>query len=177
VTEKPFDHGRDRRPDHGPDRVDEIVAEWRRERPDLDPSPIEIIGRIHRLGDALRERLVAVYRQYGLGEGEFDVLAALRRAGEPFERAPGDLAAHTMVTTGAMTKRIDRLEAEGLVARRPSDTDGRARVVALTPRGRDLVDAVIVAHLDNERRLVDLVDPADRPALRRILASWITALD
>lgn len=169
MTETPFDHS--------PDRVDEIVAEWRRERPDLDPSPIEIVGRVHRLGDALRERLVVVYRQYGLSEGEFDVLAALRRAGEPFERAPGDLAAHTMVTTGAMTKRLDRLEADGLVARRPSETDGRGRVVGLTERGRALVDDVIEAHLENERGLVNLVAPDDRAALRRILASWIAALD
>lgn len=80
--------------------------------------PQGVIGRLHRLGALLTEQLRLVYRRYGLSEGEFDVLAALRRAGEPFERAPGELAAHTMVTTGAMTKRIDRLERGGLVTRR-----------------------------------------------------------
>lgn len=92
-----------------------------------------MIGRLHRLAGLLTEELCVVYRRFGLSEGEFDVLAALRRAGEPFERAPGELAAHTMVTTGAMTKRIDRLERSGLVTRRRAAGDGRARVVALTP--------------------------------------------
>jgi DNA-binding MarR family transcriptional regulator len=159
------------------DRVERIVAEWRRERPDLDASPVGVIGRIHRLGSALTDELVAVYRTFGLGEGEFDVLAALRRAGEPFERAPSDLAQHTMVTTGAMTKRIDRLERDGLVTRRPSATDGRGRVVALTPRGLEVIDAAIEVHLANEKRLLAMIPDEDAAALRRILADWIAALD
>ncbi|MYT26513.1 hypothetical protein GTW69_40685, partial [Streptomyces sp. SID7760] len=89
------------------DHVARIQAEWARERPDLDVSPQGVIGRLHRLGLLLTDRLCLVYRRYGLSEGEFDVLAALRRAGAPYERAPGELAVHTMVTTGAMTKRID----------------------------------------------------------------------
>ncbi|HBR88630.1 MAG TPA: MarR family transcriptional regulator, partial [Microbacterium sp.] len=99
------------------DRVDRIQEQWRRERPDLDVSPQGIFGRLHRLSDALRRDLIAVYEQHGLGEGDFDILATLRRGGEPFQLAPGELARHTMVTTGAVTKRLDRLEAAGLVAR------------------------------------------------------------
>src|SRR5690606_32804451 len=114
-----------------PDRVARIMSAWRRERPDLDTNPQGIIGRLHRLGDALTRELVPVYNSHGLGEGDFDVLATLRRTGAPFELQPSELALHTMVTSGAMTKRIDRLEAAGLVTRRPSGTDGRARVVAL----------------------------------------------
>ena len=158
------------------DHVDGIIGEWQRERPDLDVSPIGIVGRLHRLAAALTEELVQVYREHGLGEGEFDVLAALRRAGEPFERAPGDLANHTMVTTGAMTKRIDRLEAAGLVTRRPSANDGRGRVVALTQKGRETIDGAFEAHVANEKRLVGMLDPADRAALEPILTAWLRVL-
>ena len=117
------------------DRVSRIQSEWRRERPDVDVQPHGIIGRVHRLAAWLTDELTVVYERYGLGEGEFDVLAALRRAGHPFERAPGELADHTMVTTGAMTKRIDRLVARGLVERREVEQDGRRRIVALTLAG------------------------------------------
>ena len=158
------------------DHVDRILEEWRRERPDLDVSPIGVIGRLHRLAAALTEQLVEVYREHGLGEGEFDVLAALRRAGEPFERAPGDLADHTMVTSGAMTKRIDRLEAAGLVSRRPSQVDGRGRVVALTPLGLNTIDRAFEAHIANEQRLLGMLDPADRAALEPILTTWLERL-
>jgi DNA-binding MarR family transcriptional regulator len=160
-----------------PDHVDRIQEAWRRERPDVDVRPQGVIGRLHRLAAALTDEITAVYREHGLGEGEFDVLAALRRAGEPFERAPGELAQHTMVTTGAMSKRVDRLEAAGLVARRPSAVDGRGRVVALTPRGRDVIDRAFTAHMANERRLLDLVPSDDADVLERVLRDWLRALD
>ena len=163
------------------DRVARIQAEWRRERPEIDVSPQGVIGRLHRLAGALTTELVAVYTQHGLGEGEFDVLATLRRSGAPFERAPGELAEHTMVTTGAMSKRIDRLEAAGLVTRRPADravdgaggADGRRRLVALTPAGLRLIDAAFADHMANEQRLVAELDPADRIELERILTRWL----
>jgi DNA-binding MarR family transcriptional regulator len=156
------------------DRVGRIQEEWRRERPDLDVSPQGVIGRLHRLAGALTAELVAVYQRHGLGEGEFDVLATLRRSGPPFERAPGELAEHTMVTTGAMSKRIDRLEAAGLVSRRAAGpADGRRRVVSLTAAGRELIDAAFTEHMANEARLVAELDPADRADLERILARWL----
>ena len=105
--------------DASPDRVARIQAEWRRERPELDPSPQGVIGRLHRVAALLTEELVAVYGRYGLNEGDFDVLATLRRSGPPYARAAGDLADHTMITTGGLTKRVDRLVAKGLVERRP----------------------------------------------------------
>jgi DNA-binding MarR family transcriptional regulator len=159
------------------DHVDRIQAQWRRERPDLDPTPQGVIGRLHRLADRLRDELVAVYREHGLGEGDFDVLASLRRTGEPFELPAGELARHTMVTTGAMTKRVDRLVAAGLVTRRPDASDGRGRRIALTPRGRDLIDAAFTDHMANEQRLVALLPDADRAALARILKGWLARLD
>ena len=157
----------------GEDRVSRIQGQWQRERPDLDPSPVGVIGRIHRLAAHLTDELVPVYRGFGLSEGEFDVLAALRRMGSPFELAPGELARHTMVTTGGMTKRLDRLEAAGLVTRHPSTGDRRGRVVALTAAGLRLVDEAIAAHLENERRLLEPLSPGQRRQLEDLLTSWL----
>ncbi len=155
------------------DHVARIQAEWVRERPDLDVTPQGVIGRLHRLAAVLTEQLTVVYRRHGLGEGEFDVLAALRRAGAPYERAPGELALHTMVTTGAITKRIDRLEQDGLVTRRAVDEDGRRRVVALTDAGRRVIDQAFAEHMANERRLLEALDPDDAAQLERLLTAWL----
>ncbi|MEU2543940.1 MarR family transcriptional regulator [Streptomyces roseolus] len=159
------------------DHVARIQADWRRERPDLDVSPQGVIGRLHRLADRLTGELARVYERYGLGEGEFDVLCALRRAGEPYERAPGELAAHTMVTTGAMTKRIDRLERAGLVTRRRADDDQRGRIVALTAAGREVIDRAFTAHMHNERRLLDVLAPGEAQALESLLTTWLARID
>ncbi len=160
-----------------PDHVARIQEEWRRERPDLDVSPQGVIGRLHRLAAHLTEELTVVYRRHGLGEGEFDVLAALRRAGEPYERAPGELAQFTMVTTGAMSKRLDRLERAGLVERRPSTIDGRGRIVALTGAGRRLIDAAFTDHIRNEHRLMETLTPDDAATLERLLQGWLARFE
>jgi DNA-binding MarR family transcriptional regulator len=159
------------------DHVARIQAEWARERPDLDVRPQGVIGRLHRLAGHLTEQLCVVYRRYGLAEGEFDVLAALRRAGEPFERAPGELAQFTMVTTGAMTKRLDRLERDGLVTRRRSSTDGRGRVVALTTAGRELIDRAFTEHMANEHRLLAELTGEEATQLESLLASWLARVE
>jgi DNA-binding MarR family transcriptional regulator len=158
---KPFDH------------VSRIQQEWARERPDLDVTPLGVIGRLHRLAGFLTEELCVVYRKHGLSEGDFDVLATLRRAGAPFERTPGELAQFTMVTTGAMTKRIDRLEGAGLVTRRTSERDGRGRVIALTPNGTELIDAAFTDHVANEHRLLNELTPAQGDQLASLLATWL----
>lgn len=160
-----------------PDHVARIQAEWARERPDVDVAPQGVIGRLHRLGLLLTDRLTLVYRRYGLSEGEFDVLAALRRAGTPYERAPGELAVHTMVTTGAMTKRIDRLERDGLVARRRCAADGRGRVVALTPAGCELIDRAFTEHMENERSLLEDLTPQQAAQLETLLTAWLARFE
>ncbi|MBZ6293185.1 MarR family transcriptional regulator [Streptomyces olivaceus] len=160
-----------------PDRIASVQAAWRRERPDLDVAPQAVIGRLHRLAALLTEELCVVYRRHGLGEGDFDVLAALRRAGDPFERAPGELAAHTMVTTGAMTKRIDRLERAGLVTRRRATGDGRGRVVALTPAGRELIDRAFTEHMRNEHRLMSALSRDEAAALEALLTAWLARVE
>lgn len=159
------------------DHVARIQAEWARERPDIDVSPQGVIGRLHRLAGHLTEELCIVYRRHGLTEGEFDVLASLRRAGEPFERAPGELARFTMVTTGAMTKRIDRLEDAGLVARRPATHDGRGRIVALTDAGRDLIDRAFTDHMRNEHRLLEAITADEADQLEALLSAWLARIE
>ncbi len=162
--------------DAAPDRVARIQAEWRRERPELDVAPQGIFGRLARLADAIDDELERVFRQFGLTTGEFDVLATLRRAGDPFERTPGALADSTMVTAGGLTKRVDRLEAAGLVTRRVSPDDGRVRVIALTSAGRELVDRAFEAHLANEHALLSALPVPDREHLERLLRQWLKAL-
>ncbi|HEY0258288.1 MAG TPA: MarR family transcriptional regulator [Lacisediminihabitans sp.] len=159
------------------DRVARIQREWAKERPDVDVRPQGVIGRLHRLAAVLTAELVVVYDKHDLTEGEFDVLAALRRAGEPFERAPGELAAFTMVTTGAMTKRVDRLIRAGLVTRRISDDDARGRVVALTAKGLALIDLVFPEHMDNERRLLGVFTERERGQLESLLTKWLAQFE
>lgn len=158
------------------DHVDEIVQHWAAERPDVDASPMQVIGRLSRIAARLDAELLEVFRRFGLGEGEFDILATLRRGGEPFARTPGELARHTMVTTGAVTKRVDRLVASCLVSRSASDDDGRGRVISLTAKGRRVIDEAVVAHLTNEERLLSGLDADQRRTLEALLREWGRAL-
>jgi DNA-binding MarR family transcriptional regulator len=159
------------------DRVGRIQAQWAAERPDLDVTPQGVYGRMHRLANRLDEELKVGFRRYGLKEGEFDVLAALRRAAPSYELAPGELARYTMVTSGAASKRIDRLEAAGLVSRRVSEQDHRVRVIALTAAGRRVIDAAFTAHIANEHRLLAPLTQRDRRDLERLLTKWLAAFE
>jgi DNA-binding MarR family transcriptional regulator len=159
------------------DEVDEIVAAWQRERPDLDVEPLQILSRISRLADVLDDRRAAAFVEHGLQAHEFDVLAALRRHGEPFEMTAGELCVATYVTSGTMTSRLDRLAGRKLVVRRPDDDDGRLVRVRLTAAGRRRIDGALTALLDSERELVAaLTDPKrERLAagLRELLAAAV----
>lgn len=155
--------------DTAPDHVDEIVDQWVAERPDLDSTPLHVIGRISRLSDVIDEQLRPVFAAFGLGDGDFDVLATLRRNGPPFELTPTELAARTMVTSGAVSKRVDRLAGAGLVERRVSDADARGRHVRLTDRGRALIDEAYPVHLRNEARLLAGLSTAERDQLAVLL--------
>jgi DNA-binding MarR family transcriptional regulator len=155
-----------------PDHVDTILEQWARERPDLDASPIGLIGRLHRLADVLNVELRKVFAEAGLGDGDFDVLVTLRRHGAPYELTPGELGATTMVTSSAVTKRIDRLERAGLVTRTVSREDARSRRIRLTEAGFSLVDRLMAAHVANEQRLVSGLSEHDRAQLAAILRRW-----
>lgn len=154
------------------DHVARLQAQWDRERPDLDTSPMGIIGRLHRIADALHAELRPVFAGAGLSDGEFDLLAALRRSGAPYELTPGELAATTMITSGAVTKRVDRLVAAGLVTRSVADHDARVRRIRLTDPGVELVDRLVVAHLANEERLLSSFSDLERSRLTHLLAQW-----
>jgi DNA-binding MarR family transcriptional regulator len=160
----------------GEDEVDRIVAAWRRERPDLDVSPLHVLSRVTRLARHLDRHRCAAFAAHALEPWEFDVLAALRRAGPPYELSPGQLTAETLVTSGTMTNRLDRLEGRDLVRRRPDPADGRGVIVRLTDEGRMLVDTALEDLLDRERGLLSGLDKESvaslTPALRRLVAPF-----
>jgi DNA-binding MarR family transcriptional regulator len=158
------------------DHVGRIREQWLVERPDLDTTPMGIIGRLHRLADRLHTELRPVFAEAGLGDGDFDVLAALRRAGAPYELTPGELSATTLVTSGAVTKRVDRLVAVGYVDRWACQDDGRSRRVRLTDIGLRTVDDLVERHLANERRLLAGLTDAEQAHLADLLEGWGRAL-
>lgn len=157
------------------DGVDQIIEQWRRERPDLEFAGMAIIGRVSRLERAARPLLDEVFGRHGLEGWEFDVLATLRRHGDGAALTAGQLLASTMITSGAMTHRLDRLEARELLVRRKSATDGRQVLVSLTAAGRSLVDATVTEHAANEADLVSGLSAAEQQQLvdllRRLSAS------
>ncbi len=154
-----------------PDHVDEIVEQWGRVRPDVDVSAMAIIGRLGRLERLIRPRLNEIFAEHDLESWEFDVLATLLRSGHPHQLTPGQLLDSMMITSGAMTNRIDRLEKRSLVERVKSPTDGRQVLVTLTPAGMAKVDAALVDHAANELEIVSALDPAERDQLIELLRS------
>ena len=159
------------------DHVSRLLAQWATERPDLDVSPMGVIGRVHRLAERLNGELRPVFADAGLGDGDFDVLATLRRSGAPYRLTPGELAATSMVTSGAVTKRVDRLVGAGLVTRQVSASDARSREVALTPAGLELIDRLVEAHVANEWRLLAGLSPDEQRLLAGLLERWALALE
>ncbi|MFB6836903.1 MarR family winged helix-turn-helix transcriptional regulator [Streptomyces sp. NPDC056361] len=151
------------------DAIAAIVDQWQRERPDLDTTPMLVVGRLFRLTHALDQRLRPPFAAADLGSGDFDLLAALRRAGEPYALSAGDLSRTVLVTTGAITKRVDRLEARGLVARTVAEADSRGRLITLTAEGVALTDELIAVHLDNQRRLLAGLGADDQAHLADLL--------
>lgn len=142
------------------DEVDAIVAAWARERPDLDTAPMQVLSRVTRLARHLDLARRTAFAAHDLEPWEFDVLSALRREGEPYQLSPGRLVTATLVTSGTMTHRVDRLSERGLVAREADPRDRRGVLVTLTPAGRRAVDAALDELLEDERRLLSAL-PAD----------------
>jgi DNA-binding MarR family transcriptional regulator len=151
------------------DAVDVILEQWRAERPELDPSPIGVIGRISRLARELEQRLESVYREHGLEPGWHDVLATLRRMGPPYRLRPTEFSSALMLTSSGTTKRLDRLEQAGLIERAPDPDDRRGTLITLTAAGHRLIDTVTEAHLDNERRLLDALSDDEQRRLADLL--------
>ncbi|MBP2705367.1 MarR family transcriptional regulator [Microbispora sp. RL4-1S] len=159
------------------DEVDRLVAAWRQERPDLDVTPLEVLSRVSRLSRHLERERRAAFADHGVESWEFDVLTALRRSGEPYELSPGALLRATLVTSGTMTNRIDRLTAAGLVVRRPDPEDRRGVLVRLTPTGLERVDAAFADLLRRERELLAGLGQHEQQVLADLLRTLLVPFD
>lgn len=159
------------------DEVDQLVAAWRRERPDLDVSPLEILSRVTRLAKHLDIARKAAFSEVGLETWEFDVLAALRRAGAPYALSPGQLGSQTLVTSGTITNRVDRLEHRELVKRERDPNDRRGVKVVLTSDGRAVVDQALTDLLERERQLLEDLSASDQRELASMLRILVSPFD
>lgn len=159
------------------DHVDRILEQWARERPDLDVSPIGVIGRISRLSRRLERALARDYEQFGLTHGSYDVLATLRRGGPPYRLSPTQLYSSLMLSSGAMTNRIDQLERAGLVTRLPDPTDRRGIMVELTSKGWELMEAATASHVATEQRLVSVLTDEEKDRLSATLRKLLLSLE
>jgi DNA-binding MarR family transcriptional regulator len=159
------------------DEVDRLVAAWARERPDLDVRPLEVLSRVTRLARHLDRARRTAFEAHDLEVWEFDVLAALRRAGRPYTLSPGALVAQTMVTSGTMTNRIDRLEERGLVTRQPDPTDRRGVRVQLTARGKESVDSALADLLAREQELLAGLSARQQETLSGLLRALVVPFE
>ncbi len=159
------------------DEVDALVAAWQRERPDLDVTLMHVLSRVTRLARHLDLARREAFAAHDLEAGEFDVLAALRRAGKPYELTPSQLIAANLVTSGTMTNRIDRLEQKNLVTRKPDPNDGRGVLVKLTTAGQNAVDAALTDLLERERILLVGISKSERNQLADVLREIVLPFD
>jgi DNA-binding MarR family transcriptional regulator len=159
------------------DEVDELVDAWRAQRPDLDVEPLQVLSRISRLAKHLDIARRGAFANHGLETWEFDVLSALRRQGPPFQLTPCALVRATLVTSGTMTNRIDRLAAAELVKREPDPSDKRGVLVTLTERGRTRVDAALADLLSSERSLLASLDDTERKQLADLMRTLLAPFD
>jgi DNA-binding MarR family transcriptional regulator len=158
------------------DHVDLVLGQWHAQRPDLDVSPMAVIGRLTRLARLVDGELGKTFAEHDLDRASFDVLATLRRSAPPHRLTPTELMRASMVTSGAVTQRLDRLEARGLVVRTPNEHDGRGVVVSLTDAGRELIDRTLPDHLATENRLLGALGEAERSALADTLKQLLESL-
>ena len=159
------------------DRADLAVAQWARERPELDGLPMAVLGRLQQAAHIVTTaHLNPLFARAGLQPGEFDVLATLRRSGAPYTLSPTALYEAAMISSGAMTNRLDRLENAGLVERLPDPNDRRGRLVALTAKGLALIDDTIGAHVENEKQVLSGLSPQEQETLNGLLRKLIASL-
>ncbi len=158
-------------------RIDQATTQWRREMPALDLLPMEVVGRLgHAARLITRTHLEPFFQSYGLQQGEFDVLATLRRAGAPYALGPTQLFEALMISSGGMTNRLDRLEKAGLIVRSPNPQDRRGTLVSLTEQGLELMNRIIPLHVENEARALAALSRDEQEALRDLLGKLIAGL-
>jgi DNA-binding MarR family transcriptional regulator len=159
------------------DRIDKILAQWRRERPDLDTTAMGLFGRMRNLTLHLSREMEKTFGRFGLNSANFDMLATLRRSGEPYTLSPSDLMDTMMVSSGTMTNRIDQLEKAGLVSRSQNPNDGRSFLISLTPKGFKLIDAAVTAHVKTQAQLVSALSQEERAALNGLLRDYLASFE
>ena len=159
------------------DHVDRVLEQWRTERPDIDPTPMGVVGRIKRASRLLERLLGERFALHDLQAWEFDILATLRRTGSPYRLTAGALVDAAMVTSGAITNRIDRLVARNLVTRETDPANRRSVLITLTDSGRRLIDRVVVDHVDNETQLLKTLSPREQQQLAALLRKLLTSLN
>jgi DNA-binding MarR family transcriptional regulator len=159
------------------DRATIAAGQWRKERPDLDPFPMEVLGRLQEAALVIsRDRLNPLFAGFNLQPGEFDVLATLRRSGEPYALTPTELYEFLMISSGGMTSRIDSLEKSGLIKRRKHPTDRRGTLVALTTAGKTLIDDLLDRHVANEHAILSSLNADEQRRLNNLLAKLLAGL-
>lgn len=151
------------------DHVDRLREEWARELPDLDTTPMAVLGRAYRLSTLIAGPITETFAAHGIDRGEFDVLASLRRSGAPYRLTPTDLYTALMISSGSLTHRLKRLQKAGLVGRKKSSDDGRSMAVELTPRGREVVEAAFRADMNIESRFLDGLNAEEVESLAKLL--------
>lgn len=159
------------------DPVERAIEQWAVEKPQLNTEPMAIIGRMLRLSKHVEAQIAKLHKQHGLKVGEFDVLASLFRSGRPYALTPSGLLGALMLTSGAMTNRLDRLEAKGLISRITNQQDRRSVTVQLTQHGRDLMAQLIEQHVTLQTELITAIPVNDRGAFNSLLKQWLTQFD
>jgi DNA-binding MarR family transcriptional regulator len=159
------------------DHVDRIIEAWAREMPGVDTSPMAVVGRLLRASRHLQRGIERQLAVFGLNMTEFNILAALRRTGTPYRIAPADLSRSLLLTSGGLTKRIDRLEVEGLIERSPALDDRRSVLVGLTPAGLAVIDEAVAVHLRTEAQLIESLSLEDRDALTSVLRTLLASFE
>ena len=159
------------------DRADAAIEQWARERPELPSLPMAMFGRLLEAAERVtRDHFNPLFAKAGLQSGEFDVLATLRRSGDPYMLSPTSLYEAMMISSGGMTNRLDRLERAGLIERRPDPNDRRGKLIALTAAGRRVIDETLTRHVANEERLMSVLSTAEQEKLNALLKKLITGL-
>jgi len=159
------------------DAIDRAVSQWAKERPELNTEPMAMIGRLMRLSKFLETRIAEVHKKYDLKMGEFDVIATLLRSGSPYRLTPSELLSSMLLTSGAMTNRLDKLESKGLILRHHSKSDRRSVEVELTENGLAVANELIVEHVRAQEELVSGLSVAEQENVGQCLKMWLMTLE
>ncbi|CAH6842665.1 Transcriptional regulator, MarR family [Vibrio chagasii] len=159
------------------DAIDRVVEQWAKEKPELETEPMAMMGRIMRITKYMETQVADLHKKYDMKLGEFDVLATLRRSGKPYRLTPSELIGSMMLTSGAMTNRLDKLEAKGLISREHSKEDRRSVSVKLTKDGLVLIDEMMTEHVEMQKKLVKSLSASQKKNTNQLLKTWLSAYE